>query len=108
MKLLPTRNVGSASKRISPYYYTVKITCSHLEEQAAAQKMFAIYQEVQKELSGQSILLGPAPSAIMRVKNRYYYQLIIKYKNEPHLPELLTRLLEQKSDRSAKRTLCFH
>ncbi|MGH0007271.1 primosomal protein N' [Enterococcus gallinarum] len=78
-----------------PYYYTVKITCSHLEEQAAAQKMFAIYQEVQKELSGQSILLGPAPSAIMRVKNRYYYQLIIKYKNEPHLPELLTRLLEQ-------------
>ena len=78
-----------------PYYYTVKITCSHLEEQAAAQKMFAIYQEVQKELSGLSILLGPAPSAIMRVKNRYYYQLIIKYKNEPHLPELLTRLLEQ-------------
>ncbi|WP_369670992.1 helicase-related protein, partial [Enterococcus faecium] len=34
-----------------PYYYTVKITCSHLEEQAVAQKMFAIYQEVQKELS---------------------------------------------------------
>jgi primosomal protein N' (replication factor Y) len=78
-----------------PYYFTVKITCSHLEEQVAAQKMFAIYQEVHRELSDQSILLGPTPSAIMRVKNRYYYQLIIKYKHEPQLPELLTRLLEQ-------------
>jgi primosomal protein N' (replication factor Y) len=29
------------------------------------------------------------------VKNRYYYQLIIKYKNEPQLPALLTRLLDQ-------------
>ncbi len=78
-----------------PYYFTVKITCSHPEEQVAAQKMFAIARDLQQELSPQSILLGPAPSAILRVKNRYYYQLIIKYKNEPQLPALLTRLLDQ-------------
>ncbi|MBM9833609.1 primosomal protein N', partial [Enterococcus faecalis] len=75
--------------------FTVKITCSHPEEQVAAQKMFAIARDLQQELSPQSILLGPAPSAILRVKNRYYYQLIIKYKNEPQLPALLTRLLDQ-------------
>ena len=62
------KKCGFGIKADIPLLLHGKITCSHLEEQAAAQKMFAIYQEVQKELSGQSILLGPAPSAIMRVK----------------------------------------
>lgn len=78
-----------------PYYFTVKITCSHIEEQTAAKKMFAIFQDLKKQLSNQSILLGPTPSAIMRIKNRYYYQLIIKYKNEPYLSEMLKDLLNQ-------------
>ncbi|KPG71998.1 MULTISPECIES: primosomal protein N' [unclassified Enterococcus] len=78
-----------------PYFYTVKITCSHPEEQVAAQKMFAIARDLKQELSPQSVLLGPAPSAILRIKNRYYYQLIIKYKQEPQLPAMLTRLLDQ-------------
>ncbi|WP_430610473.1 primosomal protein N' [Enterococcus sp. DIV0876] len=78
-----------------PYFYTVKITCSHPEEQVAAQKMFAIARELKQALSPQSVLLGPAPSAILRIKNRYYYQLIIKYKHEPQLPAMLTRLLDQ-------------
>ncbi|WP_461199046.1 primosomal protein N' [Enterococcus sp. N249-2] len=78
-----------------PYFYTVKITCSHPEEQVAAQKMFAIARDLKQELSPQSVLLGPAPSAILRIKNRYYYQLVIKYKQEPQLPAMLTRLLDQ-------------
>lgn len=78
-----------------PYYFTVKITCSHEEEQVAAKKMFKISQQLKGILSDQSILLGPTPSAVLRVKNRYYYQLIIKYKNEPHLQEVLADILNQ-------------
>ena len=42
-----------------------------------------------------SLLLGPVPSTILRVKNRYYYQLIIKYKHEPALADALKTILNQ-------------
>lgn len=77
-----------------PYYYTVKITCSHPEEQVAAKRMYQITQQLKTVLSPQSILLGPIPSGIARVKNRYHYQLIIKYKNEPELSHVLREILE--------------
>ncbi|HPR80515.1 MAG TPA: primosomal protein N' [Enterococcus sp.] len=78
-----------------PYYFTVKISCSHPEEQVVAKKMFQIAQKVRQTLSPQSILLGPIPSGVARVKNRYHYQLIIKYKKEPLLQGLLREILEE-------------
>lgn len=78
----------------SPYYFTVKISCSHQEEQFAAKKMFQIAQVVKKRLSTESIFLGPSPAAIARVKNRYQYQMIIKYKKEPELNALLKEILD--------------
>ncbi|MFC4772492.1 primosomal protein N' [Enterococcus hermanniensis] len=77
-----------------PYYYTVKVTISHQEEMRAAQKAFQLAEQIRSQLSAQSILLGPTPGAILRVKNRYYYQLIIKYKHEPHLPKTLEDILQ--------------
>ncbi len=76
-----------------PYYFTVKITASHSEEQVAAKKIFQIANQLKEVLSPQSLLLGPTPSMILRVKNRYYYQLIIKYKHEPNLPHVLDEIL---------------
>ncbi len=77
----------------SPYYFTVKITCSHQEEQVAAKKMFQIAQVIKSGLSPQSIVLGPTPAAIARVKNRYQYQMVIKYKKEPALSQMLKQIL---------------
>ena len=76
-----------------PYYFTVKITASHPEEQVAAKKIFQIANQLKEVLSPQSLLLGPTPSMILRLKNRYYYQLIIKYKHEPNLPHVLDEIL---------------
>lgn len=76
-----------------PYYFIVKITASHPEEQVAAKKIFQIANQLKEVLSPQSLLLGPTPSMILRVKNRYYYQLIIKYKHEPNLPHVLDEIL---------------
>lgn len=78
-----------------PYFYTVKLTISHQEEQKAAQKAFQLAERLKQNLSPQSILLGPAPSAILRIKNRYYYQLIIKYKHEPNLHPTLEAILQE-------------
>ncbi|MGX7149634.1 primosomal protein N' [Enterococcus ureasiticus] len=76
-----------------PFYFTVQITASHPEENQAAKQMFEIVKELKEGLSDQSILLGPTPNAIMRVNNRYFYQVIIKYKNEPNLQTILKKIL---------------
>ncbi|HBE2176846.1 TPA: primosomal protein N' [Enterococcus faecalis] len=76
-----------------PYYFTVQITASHPEENEAAKQMFQIATKLKQGLSTQAILLGPTPNAIMRVNNRYFYQVIIKYKQEPMLQPLLKEIL---------------
>ncbi|HGS8748539.1 TPA: primosomal protein N' [Enterococcus faecalis] len=76
-----------------PYYFTVQITASHPEENEAAKQMFQIATKLKQGLSPQAILLEPTPNAIMRVNNRYFYQVIIKYKQEPMLQPLLKEIL---------------
>ncbi|EHB5057112.1 primosomal protein N' [Enterococcus faecalis] len=76
-----------------PYYFTVQITASHPEENEAAKQMFQIARKLKQGLSPQAILLGPTPNSIMRVNNRYFYQVIIKYKQEPMLQPLLKEIL---------------
>ncbi|MHC5372897.1 primosomal protein N' [Enterococcus sp. LJL120] len=78
-----------------PYYFTVKITANHPEEEVAARKIFQVARQLQAALGPNSIFLGPTPGAIARIKNRYYYQLIIKYKQEPHLVEALEKILSE-------------
>ncbi|WP_174674028.1 primosomal protein N' [Apilactobacillus micheneri] len=77
-----------------PYYFTVKITASDINESKAAAKMFEISKILKAKLSDQTIMLGPSPSSILRIKNKYYYQIIIKYKNEPNLHACLEYILQ--------------
>ncbi|MDV7719065.1 primosomal protein N' [Pediococcus ethanolidurans] len=78
-----------------PYYYTLQITAAHKEEKMAAKKMYAVLNELQPKLSSQAIILGPTPKPIARVKNKYYYQIVIKYKNEPNLHAAVTKILQE-------------
>lgn len=76
-----------------PYYFTVKITASYDNEADACRKMYEIRRELDRVLSPSARVLGPTPKAIMRVNNRYYYQLVIEYKKEPELECYLQDLL---------------
>lgn len=78
-----------------PYFYTVQIVASHTEEREAAKKMFEVASYLKENLSPNVIILGPTPSAIMRVNKRYYYQLVIKYKHEPMLSSVLKTIMEE-------------
>ncbi|GEQ61502.1 primosomal protein N' [Vagococcus lutrae] len=78
-----------------PYFYTVQIVASHTEEREAAKKMFEVASYLKENLSQNVIILGPTPSAIMRVNKRYYYQLVIKYKHEPMLSSVLKTIMEE-------------
>ena len=85
-----------------PFYFTVQITASHSDENQAAKQMFSIVNELKQGLSNQSILLGPTPNAILRVNNRYFYQVIIKYKQEPNLQKILKKILSDTQKMTAK------
>ncbi|USS86701.1 primosomal protein N' [Fructilactobacillus cliffordii] len=76
----------------SPYFYTVLVTVSALQEDAAAEEALRVSNLLQANVAPQTELLGPTPRPIARIKNRYYYQIIIKYKHDEQLPDALNRI----------------
>lgn len=72
-----------------PYYYTVLISVAAVKEQAAAKQAFVIKRQLLTALHLPTIVLGPTPSAISKLKNEFYYQILVKYKHEPALRQLL-------------------
>lgn len=85
-----------------PFYYTVQVIASHSSEQVAAKYMFQIAETLKNVLSPQAILLGPTPNAVLRMNNRYFYQIIIKYKKEPALHATLAELMTQAQKATAQ------
>ncbi len=85
-----------------PYFYTIQITASHKNESVAAKKMYEIQGELLNHISSKAMILGPTPASIARINNQYYYQLVIKYKNEPELEKYLQSLMNevQKEERN--------
>ncbi|MFC6165203.1 primosomal protein N' [Lactiplantibacillus dongliensis] len=78
-----------------PYYFTVQITASDLDEAIAAKRMYQLLQWLKPRLTPSTQILGPTPKPIARVNRRYYYQIVIKYKREPNLAATLTTLLHE-------------
>ena len=64
--------------------------------------MAKIYEQLKNGLSSSTIILGPTPRAIARMKRRYYYQIVIKYKKDPHLHQLLFDILQNTQSRGFK------
>ncbi|HAJ53578.1 MAG TPA: primosomal protein N', partial [Lactobacillus sp.] len=78
-----------------PYFFSTKIGVSHVDETQAAKAIFSLAKELRDRLSDQVIMLGPTPGPIARLKNRYIYQIVLKYKHEPTLAETLQHILEE-------------
>ncbi|ASU12672.1 primosomal protein N' [Lacticaseibacillus paracasei] len=78
-----------------PYFYSTKIAVSHVDETQAAKAIFSLAKELREHLSDQVIMLGPTPGPIARLKNRYIYQIVLKYKHEPALAATLQHILEE-------------
>lgn len=84
-----------------PYYFTVLISIASKNEQNAAREAFKIKKELDRNLHSETLILGPAPSAISRLKNQYYYQILVKYKKESQLNSILHHI--QDSAQSVKK-----
>lgn len=75
-----------------PYFYTIQLTAGGPKEAQVLRVLTKVRGELTRILSPQARLLGPTPQMVTRVNNRYYYQLIIKYKQEPQLQAYLQEL----------------
>ncbi|MFT8320884.1 MAG: primosomal protein N' [Bacillus sp. (in: firmicutes)] len=77
-----------------PYYYITLITVSHEQLMKVVSVTEQISQVVRQKLSPKTVVLGPVASPISRIKNRYRYQCLIKYKQEPNLKKVLKTVLD--------------
>ncbi|MED1202128.1 primosomal protein N' [Heyndrickxia acidicola] len=77
-----------------PFYFMALVTVSHEDLTKTLGVTDKITKFIQKRLSSQAVILGPVASPISRIKNRYRYQCLIKYKREPELPSALKAVLE--------------
>lgn len=72
-----------------PYYYLALITITHPNQVHVVQAAQRIVTELQNRINPGTIILGPTPSPIPRIKDRYRYQCMIKYKHEPNLRKMI-------------------
>ncbi|HLR51748.1 MAG TPA: primosomal protein N' [Candidatus Avamphibacillus sp.] len=81
--------------RYPPYVFLVLITVSHQNQIKVIQTTQKIVQLLSQCVSEDAIVLGPTPSPIARIKDKYRYQCILKYKNEPNLRMYIKKILDQ-------------
>lgn len=77
-----------------PYYFLILITVSHPNAIKAAEVTEKIGQYLKLHLSNEAQILGPVSSPIPKMKDRYRFQCMIKYKREKNLYNSLKLLFE--------------
>ncbi|MCO0832234.1 primosomal protein N' [Fructobacillus sp. W13] len=78
-----------------PYYYAIQIQCAHPDENAVALQTAKIAAWLRKQLPEDVLVLGPSPKAIAKLKGKYYFQMLLKMKNENEADAVLTDLVQR-------------
>ena len=77
-----------------PFYFLCLVQFAHEDLAYCIKSAEKAVEWLKRRLSPESIVLGPIAAPIARIKDRYRYQCMIKYKNEPQLSTYLMELLE--------------
>ena len=85
-----------------PYYFTVGLTLSHKDEEAAVRKAYEVMDILRSGLSEKVQILGPTPKPIARTHNLYHYQILLKYRFEDKLQATLNQVLDWTQNRNNK------
>lgn len=85
-----------------PYYFVTVVQFSHEDVLKAADYAHKGTSFLMEQLSSESVIIGPTAAAISRLNNRYRYQCLVKYKQEPALIPVLQQLLKHYKTNWAK------
>ncbi|GAA4716001.1 primosomal protein N' [Brevibacillus fulvus] len=75
-----------------PYYRLVLISFSHEQLPVLIQGAQTVADYLKARLQPSTILLGPVASPIPRIKDRFRFQLMLKYRDEPKLIDMLGQM----------------
>lgn len=78
-----------------PYVYLALITISCENRAMAIQSAQRFAQLLLKMVNEKTVILGPTPSPIPKINDKYRYQCIVKYKYEPQLAHFLRKAANQ-------------
>ncbi|MFA9557403.1 primosomal protein N' [Evansella sp. AB-rgal1] len=88
-----------------PYFYLALIHVSDTDLTKVVTVTEKICHFIKGKLSPNTVVYGPVASAIPRIKDRYRYQCMIKYKVEPNLTEVLQEVMKTYQNEMAKTDL---
>ncbi|SDJ73369.1 primosomal protein N' [Sediminibacillus albus] len=88
-----------------PYFFLALITVSHPNQAKVIEVSKKITMLLNNQLSRQASILGPTPSPLTRIKDRYRYQSMIKYKNEPNLSKSIKKIMAMFEDETKQNEL---
>lgn len=75
-----------------PYYRLVLVTFSHEEVPVVVKAAHEVADYLRPRLAATTQLLGPVASPIPRIKDRFRFQLMLKYRDEPKLVDMLIHM----------------
>lgn len=78
--------------RYAPYYFHVLFTISSERMADVIEGAHHVHQTLSQQMSNTSIIVGPAPSPIERMNKQYRFQILLKYKRESGLIDVLKAL----------------
>lgn len=81
-----------------PFYRICIIHFSHEQVSVLVKSLGRFVDELHAQLSSESVVYGPVPSSINRIKDRYRYHCMIKYKNEPRLNKIIMNAIKNIED----------
>ncbi|KAB8138689.1 primosomal protein N' [Gracilibacillus oryzae] len=88
-----------------PYFFLTLINVSHPNQLKAMEVTRMISKLLYKHLSDAATILGPTPSPIERINNRYRYQCMVKYRDEPNQRSIIRKILQYYYDEIQKNDL---
>ncbi|GAA3718706.1 primosomal protein N' [Salinicoccus jeotgali] len=80
--------------RYSPFYFHVLFTVSSEDISKCLKATSHIHDALVDAVTDKSIIVGPSPSPLERINRQYRFQIMLKYKREPALLEVLGELDE--------------
>lgn len=79
-----------------PYYFMTSIVVTGSNESNVSETIYKVKQtllDLQKQHSVEWMILGPNVRGIGRINNKYYYQIILKYKDRTKVKKIISEML---------------
>ena len=76
-----------------PFYYLCYLKISSKDDLFAQKESLKIKKALERNLSSMMIL-GPSPAFLFKINNVYHYSIIIKYKKEENLRDVLALIID--------------